>query len=121
RGQGQHGTGDAWPCRRRRHCGERLDPSLSGFAVQAPAHPAVVLFTMRNPAPWPSPVQPAGPLPPDQPRRSGIKWKFVIVAGMAGGLLGIGGLLAMNSPTKRWDPGRALGGASGSADYPGPT
>ena len=76
---------------------------------------------MRNPAPWPSPVQPAGPLPPDQPRRSGIKWKFVIVAGMAGGLLVIGALLALNSLSKGWNQGGAFGVPQDFPIYPSAT
>src|SRR5439155_524969 len=64
---------------------------------------------MHNRAPWPSPVEPAGPVPPDQTRRAGIKWKFVIIAGVAGGLLVIGALLALNSLSKGWNQGGAFG------------
>jgi len=80
-----------------------------------------VLFTMHNRAPWPSPVEPAGPVPPDQTRRAGIKWKFVIIAGVAGGLLVIGALLALNSLSKGWNQGGAFGVPQDFPIYPNAT
>lgn len=77
--------------------------------------------SMQNPAPWPPPAQPAGPVPPDRVRRSGIKWRFVIIAGLTGGLLLIGALLVLNSVTQGWNRGSAFGVPTDFPIYPNAT
>lgn len=76
---------------------------------------------MQTAPPWPPPGQPAGPASPDQARRSGIKWRFVIIAGLLGGLLLIGALLLLNSVVKGWNQGAAFGVPNDFPIYPNAT
>lgn len=76
---------------------------------------------MQNAQPWPPPPQPAVPGPPLQPRRSGIKWKFILIAGLAGAALVIGALLVMSSLAKGWNEGGAFGVPKDFPIYPNAT
>ena len=54
---------------------------------------------MQNAAPWPSTPEPAQGLPA-APRRRGLKWKFILIAGLVGAFLVIGALYGLSEITR---------------------
>jgi hypothetical protein len=75
---------------------------------------------MPSAAPFPSPLS-HNPVSPVQPRRSGIKWKFVVLAGLAGAILVMGGLVTLGNAAKNWDMAGTFGVPKDLPVYPNAT